>query len=106
MLGKREMFEDVYGIVPQHLSDMVKAGLLEPESPVVETYTRRYHVWTPTPSGATRSSLARGDTLPDGRWAMSPSKGMSREPKSLCMFLGDGTRDRLKDASPKVTESS
>lgn len=36
MLGKREMPEDVYGIVPQYLSDKVKAGLLEPESPVVE----------------------------------------------------------------------
>ena len=53
MLGKQKMSEDVYGIVLQHLSDMVKAGLLEPESPVVETHTRRYHVWTPMLSGAT-----------------------------------------------------
>ena len=41
MLVKREVSEDVYGTDPQHLSDMVKAGLLEPKSPVVEPHTRR-----------------------------------------------------------------
>jgi hypothetical protein len=30
MLVKQEMFESVYSIVLQHLSDMVKAELLEP----------------------------------------------------------------------------
>ena len=33
---KREMPEDVYGMVPQRLRDMAKAGLPEPQSPVVE----------------------------------------------------------------------
>jgi hypothetical protein len=41
MLGKRGMPEVVYGMVPQHLSDKVKAGLLEPESPVEESHSRR-----------------------------------------------------------------
>lgn len=41
MLVKREVPENVYGPVPQHLSDKVKAGLLEPESPGVEPHTRR-----------------------------------------------------------------
>ena len=41
LLGKRGMPEDVCGMASQHLSDKVKAGLLEPESPVVKGYTRR-----------------------------------------------------------------
>ncbi len=41
MLVKRGMLEDVYGMVPQRLSDRAKAGLLEPQSPVVEVHTRR-----------------------------------------------------------------
>jgi hypothetical protein len=36
MVGKREIAEDVYGMVPQRLHDMVKAGLPEPQCPVVE----------------------------------------------------------------------
>jgi hypothetical protein len=34
---KRETTEDVYAVVLQRLSDMVKAGLPEPQCPVVET---------------------------------------------------------------------
>ena len=41
MLVKRGLPEDVYGKALQHLSDMVKAGLLEPKFPVVEMHTRR-----------------------------------------------------------------
>lgn len=41
MLGKRGMSEDVYGMVPRHLSNKVKTGLFELESPVVERHTRR-----------------------------------------------------------------
>ena len=41
MLVKRELPEDAYGTVLQHLSDMVKAGLLEPKFPVVGAHTRR-----------------------------------------------------------------
>ena len=36
MTGKREMSEDVYGMVLQRLRDMVKAGLPESQCPVVE----------------------------------------------------------------------
>ena len=50
-MGKREMSEDVYGMVLQRLRDMVKAGLPEPQCPVVQEshssvarlYTRRHH---------------------------------------------------------------
>jgi hypothetical protein len=41
MAGKREMSEDVYGMVLQRLRDMVRAELCEPQCPVVELYTRR-----------------------------------------------------------------
>ena len=41
MMGKREMSEDVYNIVLQRLRDMVRAGLPEPQCPVVEPHTRR-----------------------------------------------------------------
>jgi hypothetical protein len=37
MFVKRETPEDVYEVVPQRLSDKVKAGLPEPQCPVVET---------------------------------------------------------------------
>jgi hypothetical protein len=36
MTGKRERSEDVYGMVPQRLRDMVKAGLPASQCPVVE----------------------------------------------------------------------
>lgn len=36
---KRGISEDVYGIVPQRLRDMAKAGLPEPQSPGVEAVT-------------------------------------------------------------------
>lgn len=37
MFVKREATEDVYGVVPQRLSDRAKAGLPEPQCPGVET---------------------------------------------------------------------
>ena len=45
MVGKREMSEDVYGMVLQRLRDRVRAGLPEPQSPAVELHTRRDHAW-------------------------------------------------------------
>jgi|Tabmets5t2r1_1033131.scaffolds.fasta_scaffold05276_2 hypothetical protein len=36
---KRGISEDVYGMAPQRLRDMAKAGLPEPQSPVVEAVT-------------------------------------------------------------------
>jgi len=38
---KRELSEDMYGLVPQRLRDMAKAGLPKAKSPVVEPHTRR-----------------------------------------------------------------
>ncbi len=41
LVGKREMSEDVYGMVLQRLRDRVRAGLCEPQCPAVEPHTRR-----------------------------------------------------------------
>jgi hypothetical protein len=41
MSVKRGTPEDVYGVAPQRLSDMVKAGLPEPQRPAVESHTLR-----------------------------------------------------------------
>src|SRR6185437_15160096 len=44
MPSKRGTFEDVYGVALRDPRDMVKAGLLEPQSPAVHKPTPRYHV--------------------------------------------------------------
>ena len=44
MLEKRESLEDAEGDVLQGPCDMAKAGLPEPQSPVVELHTHRYSV--------------------------------------------------------------
>jgi len=44
MLVKRGIAEDVYVVALQRLSDRVKAGLPEPQSPGVEPHTRREHI--------------------------------------------------------------
>ena len=41
MVLKRGISEDVYDMVLQRLSDMVKARLPEPQFPVVNLHTRR-----------------------------------------------------------------
>lgn len=41
MLVKRRMPEGVWGMVPQRLSNKVKTGLFESQSPGVQVYTRR-----------------------------------------------------------------
>jgi hypothetical protein len=40
MVGKRGTAEDGYAVAPQRLNDRAKAGLPEPQCPVVELHTR------------------------------------------------------------------
>ena len=61
---KRELPEDMYGLVPQRLRDMAKAGLLEPES-------RTGPVESGGKDGDTHSLL---DSQPVGRGQLSPPK--------------------------------
>jgi hypothetical protein len=58
MPEKREPLEDAKGAVPQGPRDRAKAGLPEPQSPAVETHTRRYGVCNAALPGAGRSRFA------------------------------------------------
>ena len=51
MVGKRGTAEDGYAVAPQRLNDTAKAGLPEPQCPVVELHTRWEPVVYPTPWG-------------------------------------------------------
>jgi hypothetical protein len=44
MSVKRRTEQDVYAVVPQDPCAMVKAGLPEPQFPVMQRPIRRYHV--------------------------------------------------------------
>ena len=77
MVGKREMSEDVYGMVLQRLRDRVRAGLPKPQCPVVELHTRREHVCTPDAIGRYGIKFLPCYALADGRCAASALKGMS-----------------------------
>ena len=50
MSEKQGPSEGVEGGALQDPRDMVKAGLPEPQSPVVEPHTHRYHAWEAVPS--------------------------------------------------------
>jgi len=68
MVGKREMSEDVYGMVLQRLRNMVRAGLPESQCPAVQPYTRRYHVYMTRRHRYVWNRLSSRPRL--DRWAM------------------------------------
>ena len=82
MVGKREMSEDVYGMVLQRLRDRVRAEWPESQCPVVELHTRREHVCTPDAIGMSGIKFLPDYALADGRCAASALKGMSGAPTS------------------------
>ena len=63
---KREAAEDVQAVVPQHLSDMAKATLPEPQGPAEESHSRRVHASVPTPPGAANYLSVGGRSCPVG----------------------------------------
>ena len=83
MLIKRETTEDVYAVVLQRLSDMVKAGLPEPQCPAVET--AHSSVARLQPDAIRNHGLAFRSwyTQADGLCLMKTFKGVSGEPTSL-----------------------
>ena len=64
MLIKRERLEDVYGIVPQHLSDMAKAVMPESQCPAEESHSRRERVYIPASSEALDDLSVGGTSCP------------------------------------------
>jgi hypothetical protein len=82
MVGKREMSEDVYGMVLQRLHDTVRAALPEPQCPVVEPHTRREHVCIPDAIGKYGIGFLPCHALTDGRCVANAFKGMNGAPTS------------------------
>ena len=105
MWVKRGTAEDVYGVALQRLSKTAKAALPEPQSPGVEPHTRRYHI------GYRRSQKPRVRLLLGVRPVCEPMRSERIQGDewgayvALETFLSDGTRDGLRGASPKATES-
>jgi hypothetical protein len=54
MPQKRGVLEDAEGAAPRGSRDKVKATLPEPQSPAVETHTRRYSVYNAALPGVSR----------------------------------------------------
>ena len=106
MSEKQEALEDAEGVVLQDPCDTVKARLPESQSPGVEDHTHRYSVYE-------RCWPERTVTV--SRFVPSAGQPMDSESiegdewgtyVALDTFSTTGTRDGLKGASPRVTESS
>src|SRR4029434_6216008 len=69
-------------MVPQRLHDRAKAGLLAPQCPVVESHTRRYHVWRPDATPSQELSFLSWYALRGGRCPARAFKGMNGAPTS------------------------
>ena len=105
MSEKRESPEDAYGAVPRGPRDRAKATLPESQSPAVEPHTRRYSVyWRCRQERIVRVSRA----VPSAWRAIENDSIQGDEWDAyvvLDTFSTNGTRDRLRDASPRATES-
>src|SRR6266536_1262202 len=73
MVGKQEPPEDAYGGVLQDPRDMVKAGLLEAQSPAMQIHVPCNSVWGRATRIA-RQGSRRANPPPGGRWRMTPLK--------------------------------
>jgi len=82
MPEKRGSLEGAKGIAPQGPRDRAKAGLLEPQSPAVQTHTRRYGASNAALPGAGRSRFAVCYLRLARRWPARPLKGMRGAPTS------------------------
>src|SRR5215831_8657518 len=82
MPEKRGSLEDAKGAAPQGPRDRAKAGLPEPQSPAVQTHTRRYGVYNAALPGAGRSRFAARHLRLARRWPARSLKGMSGAPTS------------------------
>ena len=68
MPGKRETPEDAEGRVPQDPRDMVKAKLLEPQSPTMQMYISRSQRLQ---RGHRHATVSRSPSESSGRWAVA-----------------------------------
>jgi len=107
MPEKRGTLEDAEGAAPQDPRDKAKAGLPEPQSPAVKcAHPSLRRLYRDATGG--RSFNFRDPPPPTGK-AMANEASEGDEWGAyitLDTFSITGTRDRLKGASPKATESS
>ena len=105
MVVKRGLGEHARPNALQGPRDMVKAGLLEPQSPVMERHIPRHGM-----SGRGRQdrtvSLSPPETPSAERRPMRLFKGTNGGPTSRYHVRLARTRDRLRAARPMATERS
>jgi hypothetical protein len=105
MVVKRGLGEHARPNALQGPRDMVKAGLLEPQSPVMERHIPRHGM-----SGHGRQNRVVSLSLPETpsaeRRPMRLFKGTNGGPTSRYHVRLARTRDRLRAARPMVTERS
>jgi len=87
MAVKRELPEDVYGKVPQDLSDMVKAELPESQYPVTQSHVSRLQHLQCGTTSITVGFHSAGNLPVGGRWGMTPFKDTNEIPKSLYRLI-------------------
>jgi len=83
MVGKRGPVEDGYTGALQRLNDRAKAGLPDPQCPVVEAHTRWEPICTPNALGSHGIAFRLWYALPQGRCPARACKGMSGAPTSF-----------------------
>lgn len=106
MSGKRIWSRSRLASVPQDPGDMVKPALVKPQSPCCKEKAGRITtVIFPVVFLMLQSSASCGDASQEDRVAMSNRKDLNEAPKSPYSSITYGRRDRLRDASPMVTET-
>jgi len=103
LIEKREAGEHARPVVPQGPRDRVKAGLLEPQTPGMESHIHRHGMygrcwWDRT------VRVAPFELSPVRRRPTRSFKGSNEGPTSRSDIRFDRTRDRLPAARPMVTE--
>lgn len=102
----RRSCPDARSDAPGDPCDMAKAVLLESQSPAMQVFIHRKWCLKPVPRPVSGYLVAGCNFRGVGRCLVRTFKGVSGAPKSRCHVRQGRTRDRLRGASPKVTECS
>ncbi len=105
MSGKRSLSQSRLAQAPQDPGEMVKSELIEPQSP-------RCKVSRPDHNGYTSGCLLDTAKLSQLRQRILRRTGCNEQPQGLergtfiaLLSIAYETRDRLRDESPRVTET-
>jgi hypothetical protein len=107
MSEKRETVEDAEGVVSQGPCDMVNSWIACP--PISSGGTRHTHRYSVS-ERCCQEQIVHVSRSVASAWQTMHSEGIAGDEWGTYVarvtFSINGTRDRLRDASPKVTESS